>query len=186
MEVEGIVFGHGGRLSLNHVVGPKQQRLRKRQAHRLRSLEIDRQIELCRLLDGQVRGRRSMQNLVYVGCRPPIEVRYVRTVAHQETGLGKFDRIGDRGQMLLERRIGNAFLQQVRKRADDDQQRADSLADQRGKGAVEVVRAADVGYVERQIESVRSCLELCESDLGRHLPDDANTGKFRGGLFEQR
>ena len=42
--------------SLDHLIRPLQQRRRHRQPERLGSLEVDDQLELGRLLDGQVAG----------------------------------------------------------------------------------------------------------------------------------
>src|SRR3989454_10765451 len=41
-----------GVTSPDHLIRPQQQRRRDRQAERLRGLEVDHQLELCRLLDG--------------------------------------------------------------------------------------------------------------------------------------
>ena len=38
--------------SLDHLVRPEQHRLRNRQVERIRGLEIDCKLKLCRLLDG--------------------------------------------------------------------------------------------------------------------------------------
>ena len=41
---------------LDDVVGPEQERLRDRQAERLRGIQIDDQLELCGLFDGRSAG----------------------------------------------------------------------------------------------------------------------------------
>jgi hypothetical protein len=51
---------------LDHLVGAHQHRLRDRQAERPGGLEVDHQIELRRLLDGQVGGLGALKDLVDV------------------------------------------------------------------------------------------------------------------------
>ena len=52
---------------LDDLVRLYQQRRRDRQAERLRSLEVDDQLELSRFFNGQVAGPSAFENLVYVG-----------------------------------------------------------------------------------------------------------------------
>ena len=52
---------------LDNVVSAQQQRLRDRQAEGLRGSHIDDQLELGRLLDGQVAGLRAPEDLIHVG-----------------------------------------------------------------------------------------------------------------------
>ena len=52
--------------SLDHLVRPIQQRLRDRQADLLCRLEIDDELKLRRLLDGQVSGLGAFENPVHV------------------------------------------------------------------------------------------------------------------------
>ena len=55
---------------LDHLVGAAEQYRRHFQPDRLRRLEIDHQLELGRLLDGQLARIRSFENLVDVYCEP--------------------------------------------------------------------------------------------------------------------
>ena len=48
---------------LNHFVRPRQYRLRNDEAEVLGSFQVDYQIELRRLLDGQVAGLGALENL---------------------------------------------------------------------------------------------------------------------------
>src|SRR5262245_20113119 len=49
--------------SLEDLVRTGQQRRRDRQAERLGGLQVDHQLELCRLLDGEIGGPRAFQDL---------------------------------------------------------------------------------------------------------------------------
>src|SRR5215467_9040604 len=55
------------RRSFYYLIRPQQERWRDVESQSLRSLEIDHQLELRGLLDRQVGGFRSLQNLVHVG-----------------------------------------------------------------------------------------------------------------------
>ena len=57
--------------SLDHLIRPPQQRRGDRQAEGLRGLEVDDEIELVGLLNGEVGGLRPLENLVdQVACAP--------------------------------------------------------------------------------------------------------------------
>jgi hypothetical protein len=56
--------------SFDHLVGASEERGRHGQAQRLGGLEIDYQLELGWLLDGQVRGLSPFDDLVNVASRP--------------------------------------------------------------------------------------------------------------------
>ena len=55
-------------LLLDHLIRPLQKRRRDRQAEGLGGLEVDDQLELRRLLDGQLGGLGALENLVHEGC----------------------------------------------------------------------------------------------------------------------
>jgi hypothetical protein len=50
--------------SFDHLVGTREQRLRDGKAERLCGFQIDDKLELGWLLDGEIAGLRTMQNLV--------------------------------------------------------------------------------------------------------------------------
>src|SRR5215470_18803766 len=57
---------------LDHLIRPREHRLRNSQAKRLGGLEVDHQLELGGLLDGQVGGLGTLEDLVHVGSGAPI------------------------------------------------------------------------------------------------------------------
>jgi hypothetical protein len=66
--------------SLDDLIRPQQERRRNRQAERLGGLEVDDQLERGRLLDRQVSGLRTFQDLVDIdgGSVPrPLDTRAV-------------------------------------------------------------------------------------------------------------
>src|SRR5713101_8460984 len=69
--------------SFDHLIRPLQQRLRDRQAEGLGGLEVDHQLEPCRLFYRQIRWFPTSQDLVYKGCPLPRNSGKVRTVSKQ-------------------------------------------------------------------------------------------------------
>src|SRR5438128_7777104 len=75
--------------SLNDLIRPPQQRLRNRQPERLGGLEVDDQLELGWLLDGEIGGSRALQDLVDIDGTASVEIGRIRGVAHQAaTSMG--------------------------------------------------------------------------------------------------
>src|SRR5258708_14039007 len=68
---------------LDHRIRPLQERRRDRQAERLGGLEVDDQLELGRLLDGEISRLGPLENLVDIEGGPPIVVRHVDAVRHE-------------------------------------------------------------------------------------------------------
>src|SRR6202158_3010316 len=78
--------GHASR-SLDHLIRPLEERLGDRQAEGLGGLEVDDQLELRWLLDGQVGGFRALEDLVHVHGRTAEQVEVIGTVADEGPGL---------------------------------------------------------------------------------------------------
>src|ERR1700688_4901916 len=72
--------------SLDHLIRAQQQRLRDRDAERLRGLEVDDEFKLGGLLDGKVPGLGALENLVDVCSDKAIEFSKHWSVSHQPTG----------------------------------------------------------------------------------------------------
>src|SRR5882724_2866496 len=73
--------------STNDLIRPLQQRLRDVQAERLRGLEVDDQLKLRRLLDGQVARLGALEDLVDEDRRAPPDIVDIRAVGDQPAGL---------------------------------------------------------------------------------------------------
>src|SRR6516225_7894927 len=61
-----VRLGPGGDITrlFNHLVGGRKQRRRNLDSERFGGLEIDEQIELCRLLEGNIAGSGAVENLL--------------------------------------------------------------------------------------------------------------------------
>src|SRR5262245_49726539 len=102
-----VMRTRGQRALLDHVVGPKEHRLRDRQAEGLGGLEVDDELELGGLLDGQVGGLGASQDLVDENGGAPVQVGNVDAVRHQPPGFYKIALVVHDGEPLLYRKLYN-------------------------------------------------------------------------------
>src|SRR5882724_7106080 len=86
--------------SLDDLVGAHANRLRDRQAERLRRLEIDYELELGGLLDEEVGGLGALENLVHKVRGAPVPGAEVRPVAHESPGFDVLAK-GEHGRKTL-------------------------------------------------------------------------------------
>ena len=77
------------RLSLNHLIRPREQFRRECQSDLLRRLQVDDELKLRRLLHRQISRFGAFQDLVHVNSRAPIEVIVVRPVGHEAALIDK-------------------------------------------------------------------------------------------------
>jgi hypothetical protein len=90
---------------LDHVVRAPQHRRRDREPERLRGLQIDDQLELRWLFDGEVGRLGASENLVHVDCGAPLEPPDVRPIGQETIGIGKFSEVINCGQASLRCKI---------------------------------------------------------------------------------
>src|SRR5215470_381541 len=98
------------RRSFYYLIRPQQERWRDVESQSLRSLEIDHQLELRGLLDRQVGGFRSLQNLVHVGGEESIHVRDAGAVTHEAAGLDEFPPLEDTRQAVSGRQVDDPLV----------------------------------------------------------------------------
>src|SRR5215472_10962222 len=89
-------------------VCPQQNWLRDLQPERFRRPKIHHQLELRRLLDGQVSGPGALEDLVHVGCCAPVEVREACPIGHETTDLRVLPVRVHRRQTVLVRELRDA------------------------------------------------------------------------------
>src|SRR5262249_19802709 len=73
--------------SLDYLVGQRHESRRHLDAERLSCSRVDHELEAGWLLDRQIRRPRSLQNLIYEGCCPPICIQQISSVRHQPASL---------------------------------------------------------------------------------------------------
>ena len=73
---------------MDHLVRPRQHRRRDRQPEGLGGLEVDDQLELGRLLDGQIPGLRTLENLVHVGGGTARQVGQIWPIGDEAASVG--------------------------------------------------------------------------------------------------
>src|SRR5439155_27187693 len=95
--------------SLNYFIRPVQYRLRNRQPDLLGGLEVDDQLELCRLLHRQIGGLSAFQNLVHIRSRAPVQVNNAHAVAHKPSVFHILRRGVHRRQPVFYREVCNLF-----------------------------------------------------------------------------
>jgi hypothetical protein len=95
------------RHSLDHLVGPQQDRSRQVDSDGFGSLEIEYEFKFRWLLDRQISGLRSLQNLGDEGGRTPINWRCIGTIGHEHTRLGIGLEARHGRKMLSNREFGN-------------------------------------------------------------------------------
>src|SRR5713101_7586654 len=92
-------------VSLDDLIRPQQQRLRDRQAERLGGLEVDHELPLRRLLDGEIGGLGALQDLVHEGGSSAEHIREVSRIGHEAASLSVLSLREHAGQSVLQREV---------------------------------------------------------------------------------
>src|SRR5262245_5759508 len=90
---------------LDDLIRPQQQRRRDGEVERLGGLEVDDELELRRLFDGQVARFRALEDLVDVDRSPPLHFGNIYSIGHQPTRLNKHSELIDGGDPVRGRKI---------------------------------------------------------------------------------
>src|SRR5215510_13386567 len=89
--------------SLNHLVRAQQERLWHREPERFGGLEVDYQLELGWLLDGQISRFGTFENLNHVTGRQPPPLEKVSAIGNKATIDNELPSASDRWQLVLRR-----------------------------------------------------------------------------------
>src|SRR5215472_6385678 len=123
---------------LDHLIRPRQQRPRNRQAERFGRLEVDHQLELGWLLDRQIGGLGALEDLVDVVGAPPKEVGRVGRIGDQQAvPRHGGERTDGRETMLYGELTDRCRLAGV---CQVDIQDIEALAGERREGMLELAR----------------------------------------------
>src|SRR6266478_2419618 len=122
---------------LGHLIRPLQERRRDRQAEGLRGLEVDDQLDVHWLLDGEVCGLDALQDLVNVPRGATVQRRQVRPIAHQGAVLGKLPCKAQRRQLVGKGKLHNTAPLSEEQLVEGDQKYRRSSANYHTEDIVE-------------------------------------------------
>src|SRR6267378_1903950 len=98
----------------NYLIRPPQQRGRDREAEGFGGLEVDDQLELRGLLDGQIAGFGALEDLVNVDSGAPEEILRVRRIANKAAILRDMGVIRrQRWEPMLQGKVAGRFAVRV-------------------------------------------------------------------------
>src|SRR5262245_17965830 len=165
--------------SFTHLIGAGQERRREIKAERLRSLQVDDQLEFSRPLDGQVGRLRASQYAIDIQRRAPVQIYRIDTVRHQAAIGDEVTVWIDRGQASFGRRSRDestiAHGRAVRQH-NDTSIRLSRESIQRLLDA-ELVSNGGVDYLNSQGSANcvhRGSVELSRFRGGRRIKDEAD------------
>src|SRR5438093_9444139 len=95
--------------SLNDLIRPLQQRLRDRQPEGLRCLEVDDQLELRGLFDGQVARLGPLEDFVDVASGTSLHLGSIYSIGHEAAWLNKHLELIDCGDPMRGRKIDDGL-----------------------------------------------------------------------------
>src|SRR6516165_1542091 len=130
--------------SLDHLVGQCQQLVGNFEAKRLRGLEVDHELELCRQHNRQITRLLAFEDASGVNAGLTVCIGNAGRVAHQAAGRDRFAPVIDRGSPVSGRQRDNSFPLGVHERAGAHVQRASPALDERCKGGLDFAAAADI------------------------------------------
>src|SRR5262245_24034713 len=94
--------------ALEQLISLCDEQRRHFEPERLGGLEVDHQLELCGLLDGQVGGLGALEDLVHVGSGAPSQISAVHSIGHKAPGIDKLPLIVHGRQPMLCRQVHEA------------------------------------------------------------------------------
>src|SRR5262249_16431150 len=108
---------------LDHLVRSKQDCLRDRHAEGLSRLELDDQLNLGRLLGGEIRGLGSLQDLIHEGGRLSVRLTKAWRIRHQAASFHIVTLPVHRGQTVRGRKVREPRSLNIEHRVPRDEDR---------------------------------------------------------------
>src|SRR6516162_8435782 len=131
-------------ISFDDLFGAREDRRRDRQAERLSSLEIDHQLEFCRLLDRQIRRLGAIENFSDVNADLAMDRRKAGAIADQTTSLGVYTPRINRRNRLTYGQCYQLLAMAFEKRISLDDQAVGAQLGEGSEGGADLAFAACV------------------------------------------
>jgi hypothetical protein len=131
---------HHSVFSSDHLIRSHQHVGRDRDANLLSGLEIDDQLELRRLLHGQIGRLRALQEYVDVCSSAPPQVNEIRSVVHDAAVLGPLRGLAHGGQSVLRRKLHKSLTVKQCEAPLNKNDRVELLFSHPSIGALKLIR----------------------------------------------
>src|SRR5262249_42880330 len=128
--------------SFDHLVGAGEQWQRDSDAEGLGGLEIDDQLDLGGLLDGQITRLFALENFADVNADQTIVFRLIASVAHQPAGCDELAILEDRRHRVANAQRSKLLAPASEQCSRSDDEPAYSQLDQCGKHLIEIALRA--------------------------------------------
>src|SRR5215831_16424013 len=180
--------GQGEGPSLDQLVGARENGPRNGKAEHLRCLEVDYEVELGRLLHGQIGGLGALENSLHVAGGAAEQLGDAGPVGHEPTHARELEEGIDSGDPVLRRELHDVRAVAHGERIGQHHETGEALLRHRREGAVELLRVAHLERPQGHRELGGGLPRLLQSQLhsrGRRIPDQADTLDGRHRFLEQ-
>lgn len=173
---------------LDYSVRPCQHVRRNRNADLLGRLEINHELELGRLLDGQVRGLSPFENLIYEVRRAPHRIMTAGGIGNEATILDERSSSTHGWKPVLRGKLEELSSMGKVEAIVSDDKRFDALLDDRAKGVLKPARVFYVLGLNPHSQRLRRSSRLSQFILISLIPfvrKDSYAGELGKGFFEK-
>src|SRR5215472_7458678 len=152
---------HAGlsRRIFDHPVRPIQHGLRNREVNLFSSLEINHQLEFCRLFHRNFRWLSAFQDLVHEVCQTSLQNEQIRSIVHERSGLYEIVIVKYRWEPVFCGQLDNSLALTTNEWMSDGGHRPNTFLDRDCERLVDIVGTS---HSER--------LDLQSQTLSRGLP----------------
>src|SRR5712691_6050386 len=173
---------------MDHLVRSRQQGWRDRQAERFCGPEIDHQLELGGLLDGEITRRRPFEDFVDINRRAAKQITQVSAVRHEAPGVEPLPKRPHGSQATLSRDLVDTSDVGKEERLTQDEQSSDASLLHHCKRSVELLHAADANrnkaHPKLRSRLFKALQPVC-IDRRRRVEEERDRRSLRQGLLQQ-
>ena len=146
------------------------QAWRNIEAVRFGGLEIDDQLELRRLLEGEIARFGPLQDLIHVRRGAPVNVDHLGSVGHEAAGVRKFPQVSDQRQPIAGREVHDLFSVTKEHGVGQHEDSTGALCLHRGEGTRELSGIPHIERLEPQPQQAGRRLCLSQLRFGDGIP----------------